>query len=60
MPTEPDPVTADRPAAADRPIAADRLPLRRRLLPVLALLLLAPWRPSARGVASPLTISFRC
>ncbi|MGW3784959.1 hypothetical protein ACWD5Z_10240 [Micromonospora chokoriensis] len=36
MPTESDPLTADRPAA-------DRLPLRRRLLPVIALLLLAPW-----------------
>ncbi|MFI6232515.1 hypothetical protein ACIBD9_03015 [Micromonospora sp. NPDC050784] len=35
MPTGPDP--------ADRPVAADRLPLRRRLLPVIALLLLAPW-----------------
>ncbi|MGW3621335.1 hypothetical protein [Micromonospora arida] len=49
MPTEPDPVTADhpvtagRPVAADRPVTADRLPLRRRLLPVIALLLLAPW-----------------
>ncbi|MCG5440900.1 hypothetical protein, partial [Micromonospora foliorum] len=41
MPTEPDP--ADRPLAADRPVAAGRLPLRRRLLPVIALLLLAPW-----------------
>ncbi|MEU8393224.1 hypothetical protein [Micromonospora sp. NPDC048842] len=36
MPTGPDPVSADHPAA-------DRLPLRRRLLPVIALLLLAPW-----------------
>ncbi|RAO33715.1 hypothetical protein ONO23_02737 [Micromonospora noduli] len=35
MPTGPEPVTADPPAA--------RLPLRRRLLPVIALLLLAPW-----------------
>ncbi|MGC4833094.1 hypothetical protein ACLQ3D_01180 [Micromonospora vinacea] len=37
MPTGPEPVTADPPATADRP------PLRRRLLPVIALLLLAPW-----------------
>ncbi|MEU8014894.1 hypothetical protein AB0B74_02890 [Micromonospora parva] len=43
MPTEPDPVTADRSVTADRPVAADRLPLRRRLPPVIALLLLAPW-----------------
>ncbi|MBG6068331.1 hypothetical protein [Micromonospora ureilytica] len=48
MPIGPDPVaadhpTADRPAASDRPAAAARLPLRRRLLPVIALLLLAPW-----------------
>ncbi|WP_430499669.1 hypothetical protein ACQRWP_30460 [Micromonospora trifolii] len=47
MPTGPDPVTGDHPAAdnaaADRPVAADHLPLRRRLLPVIALLLLAPW-----------------
>ncbi|MDG4760684.1 hypothetical protein [Micromonospora sp. WMMD710] len=42
MPIEPDPVTADRPSA-DRAVGADRLPLRRRLLPVIALLLLAPW-----------------
>ncbi|TNH30330.1 hypothetical protein FHG89_07885 [Micromonospora orduensis] len=39
MPTEPDP--ADSTATIDR--AANRLPLRRRLLPVIALLLLAPW-----------------
>ncbi|MGC4745411.1 hypothetical protein ACLQ28_07095 [Micromonospora sp. DT201] len=37
MPSEPHPATADRTATADR------LPLRRRLLPVIALLLLAPW-----------------
>ncbi|MCG5469792.1 hypothetical protein LADH09A_003727 [Micromonospora sp. LAH09] len=53
MPTEPGPATtdhpADRPATADPPAAAGppaaaaRLPLRRRLLPVIALLLLAPW-----------------
>ncbi|MET8355454.1 hypothetical protein [Micromonospora sp. NPDC005171] len=42
MPTGPDPGTVDHPAAG-RPVAADRLPLRRRLLPVIALLLLAPW-----------------
>ncbi|MEV4117836.1 hypothetical protein [Micromonospora sp. NPDC049645] len=42
MPTDPEPVTADHPAAG-RPVAAGRLPLRRRLLPVIALLLLAPW-----------------
>ncbi|MCX5119157.1 hypothetical protein OG992_18390 [Micromonospora sp. NBC_00362] len=42
MPTGPDPVTADHPAT-DHPAAAGRLPLRRRLLPVIALLLLAPW-----------------
>ncbi|MET8256540.1 hypothetical protein ACFYPG_09145 [Micromonospora sp. NPDC005553] len=42
MPTGSDPVTGDRPAA-DRLVSADRLPLRRRLLPVIALLLLAPW-----------------
>ncbi|WP_406074464.1 hypothetical protein [Micromonospora sp. NBC_01638] len=36
MPAEPHPAT-------DRPATADRLPLRRRLLPVIALLLLAPW-----------------
>ncbi|MEV5208289.1 hypothetical protein AB0K35_12535 [Micromonospora sp. NPDC053740] len=42
MPTGPDPVTADHPAA-DHPADAGRLPLRRRLLPVIALLLLAPW-----------------
>ncbi|WP_327033136.1 hypothetical protein [Micromonospora ureilytica] len=43
MPIGPDPVAADRPATADRPAAAARPPLRRRLLPVIALLLLAPW-----------------
>ncbi|MEV4825386.1 hypothetical protein [Micromonospora sp. NPDC049274] len=37
MSTGPDPATTDDPAAAER------LPLRRRLLPVLALLLVAPW-----------------
>nr|WTA68212.1 hypothetical protein OHB51_03300 [Micromonospora sp. NBC_00855] len=37
MPTGPEPVTVGHPVAADRP------PLRRRLLPVIALLLLAPW-----------------
>ncbi|SCE73656.1 hypothetical protein [Micromonospora saelicesensis] len=42
MPTGPDPVAGDH-AAADRPAAGVRLPLRRRLLPVIALLLLAPW-----------------
>ncbi|MGC4865386.1 hypothetical protein ACLQ3B_08125 [Micromonospora sp. DT53] len=42
MPTGTDPVAADHPAA-DRPAAAALLPLRRRLLPVIALLLLAPW-----------------
>ncbi|MBM7492140.1 hypothetical protein JOD64_003362 [Micromonospora luteifusca] len=31
------------PAMVDRTVTADRLPLRRRLLPVIALLLLAPW-----------------
>ncbi|MGC5305608.1 hypothetical protein [Micromonospora zamorensis] len=31
------------PTATDRPATTGRLPLRRRLLPVLALLLLAPW-----------------
>ncbi|MET8319099.1 hypothetical protein [Micromonospora sp. NPDC005189] len=36
MPAEPHPATA-------QPATADRLPLRRRLLPVIALLLLAPW-----------------
>ncbi|MET8350641.1 hypothetical protein [Micromonospora sp. NPDC005206] len=36
MPTECHP-------AADSPVTADRLPLRRRLVPVVALLLLAPW-----------------
>ncbi|MBQ1029727.1 hypothetical protein ACIP95_27465 [Micromonospora parva] len=52
MPPEPQPAdrpaTANLPATADRPatgraVAAARLPLRRRILPVLALLLLAPW-----------------
>ncbi|WP_433355888.1 hypothetical protein ACQPYV_02440 [Micromonospora saelicesensis] len=42
MPTGPAPVAGDH-AAADRPAAGVRLPLRRRLLPVIALLLLAPW-----------------
>ncbi|MET7667737.1 hypothetical protein [Micromonospora luteifusca] len=37
MPSEP------HPAMVDRTVTADRLPLRRRLLPVIALLLLAPW-----------------
>lgn len=37
MPAEPHPATTDHRATADR------LPLRRRLLPVIALLLLAPW-----------------
>ncbi|MCX5068833.1 hypothetical protein OOJ91_23605 [Micromonospora lupini] len=43
MPTGPDPATADSPATAERPATADRVPLRWRLLPVLALLLVAPW-----------------
>ncbi|MER7586709.1 hypothetical protein ABTW72_04140 [Micromonospora sp. NPDC127501] len=42
MPTGPDPVASDH-AAGDRPTTAGRLPLHRRLLPVIALLLLAPW-----------------
>ncbi|MET7708717.1 hypothetical protein [Micromonospora sp. NPDC005413] len=42
MPAEPHPATADHRATA-QPATADRLPLRRRLLPVIALLLLAPW-----------------
>ncbi|RAO03898.1 hypothetical protein GAR05_00880 [Micromonospora saelicesensis] len=42
MPTGPDPVAGDH-AAGVRPAAGVRLPLRRRLLPVIALLLLAPW-----------------
>ncbi|GGO04772.1 hypothetical protein [Micromonospora parathelypteridis] len=43
MPSEPHPATADPTATADRTATTDRLPLRRRLLPVIALLLLAPW-----------------
>ncbi|WFF02561.1 hypothetical protein [Micromonospora sp. WMMD964] len=44
MPTEPDPAdsTAPQHSATDR-ATNGRLPLRRRLLPVIALLLLAPW-----------------
>ncbi|MEU5779681.1 hypothetical protein [Micromonospora lupini] len=36
-------LTGPDPATDERPATADRLPLRRRLLPVLALLLIAPW-----------------
>ncbi|MET8229695.1 hypothetical protein ABZS77_03325 [Micromonospora sp. NPDC005298] len=45
MPTGPDPApaTAEHPVATNRPVATERLPLRWRLLPVIALLLLAPW-----------------
>ncbi|MFG1867445.1 hypothetical protein [Micromonospora arborensis] len=43
MPSEPHPATVDQAATADRTATTDRLPLRRRLMPVIALLLLAPW-----------------
>ncbi|MGW0214431.1 hypothetical protein ACWDXH_08550 [Micromonospora chokoriensis] len=45
MPTEPDPADSTAPprSATDRVTTDGRLPLHRRLLPVIALLLLAPW-----------------
>ena len=64
MPTAPDPGTADHPAtdhpATDHFATADRLPLRRRLLPVIALLLLAPWAAECSWGGSPSTTSCRC